>query len=92
MLKCNKIFIDSIYFYCHIHRDVCVYVGDYKSRDQCEMIAKATEEIAAGGLEDGNRIFYHFHPNVCLRRSVRREREMENEVKVEFIGRRGLKS
>ena len=35
---------------------VLVYVGDYKSRDQCEMIVKATE-ITAGGLEDGNRIF-----------------------------------
>lgn len=37
--------------------EMCVCVGDYKSLDQCEMIAKATEEIAAGGLEDGNRIF-----------------------------------
>ena len=81
MSKCNKIFIDSIYFYCHIHRNamsVLVYVGDYKSRDQCETIVKATE-ITAGGLEDGNRIF-PFSESGVWEKSARRERERDGEM------------
>lgn len=54
-----------------------MYVGDYKSRDQCEMIAKATE-IAAGGLEDGNRIFPF--SEWCLRKEcTKRDGEMESK-------------